>query len=361
MSIAWNRNGAALAAAPKRVVLDREQFVAACEGERARSERSGLAFSLLTFHFTRDDAADSSLDVPSAMARLEEFLLDRLRLIDAVGRLGDDVVAALLPYTNGQGAAKVAGDGLSVIEELRAPPGVRLFVYPWVAGEENTSAIDAPSSPGAELRPENMETLFCRTTPRWKRGIDLVGAAVAALAAAPVLAAAAAAVRASSPGPVFFAQRRTGVGGRPFVMYKLRTMYADAEARRDELAAHNEQDGPAFKIIDDPRVTPVGRFLRKTSIDELPQLWNVLRGDMSLVGPRPLPCSETDSSEAWHRRRLDVTPGLTCTWQVRKEKYVPFEHWMRMDLAYVRNRGLLQDGRLLLKTIPTLLFRRTAS
>ena len=154
---------------------------------------------------------------------------------------------------------------------------------------------------------------------------------------------------------------RTGVGGKPFQMYKLRSMYSDAEQRRNELVAANEQDGPAFKITDDPRVTPVGKFIRSASIDELPQLLNVLRGDMSLVGPRPLPCRESDECTPWQRRRLDVTPGLTCFWQVRRQKYVPFAKWMRMDLAYVRRRRFRDDVRLILATAPAVISRRNAS
>lgn len=356
MSIATTLGLAARAAPPavKRTILNRDDFVAACERERARSERSGLAFSLLLFQLA--PASDSE-----KCARLETFLDGRLRLIDEIGRLDSGVVAALLPYTAASGAAKVAADGLTCLEDAETPPEVRLFVYPWNEDPQTPEPIDAPSSPGAELTAEDMGALFCRSLPPWKRVVDLVGATTAAVLAAPVLLAAAAAVRLSSPGPAFFAQWRAGAGGRPFRMYKLRTMYVGAEASRDELAERNEQDGPAFKIVDDPRVTPIGRLLRKSSIDELPQIWNVLRGEMSLVGPRPLPCEESDAAEPWQRRRLDVTPGLTCIWQTRRERFVPFDHWMRMDLAYVRRRGLWRDAWLLWKTIPTVLLGRTAS
>jgi lipopolysaccharide/colanic/teichoic acid biosynthesis glycosyltransferase len=126
------------------------------------------------------------------------------------------------------------------------------------------------------------------------------------------------------------------------------------------LLALNEQDGPAFKIKDDPRVTRFGRFLRSTSIDELPQLWNVLRGEMSLVGPRPLPCHESDGCLGWQRRRLDVTPGLTCIWQVKGRSRVSFSEWCRMDLQYVAKRGVRQDLLLLLLTLPAVLLRKGA-
>jgi lipopolysaccharide/colanic/teichoic acid biosynthesis glycosyltransferase len=134
-------------------------------------------------------------------------------------------------------------------------------------------------------------------------------------------------------------------------MYKLRTMYADAESRKAQLRPLSEQDGPAFKMKNDPRVTWVGKYLRKTCIDELPQLWNVLRGDMTLVGPRPLPCDEADACAEWQKRRLDVTPGLTCIWQATSGKErVPFAEWMRMDMRYIKERSLLKDLKLLAKT-----------
>ena len=143
-------------------------------------------------------------------------------------------------------------------------------------------------------------------------------------------------------------------------MYKFRSMVVDAEQRKRELLALNEQDGPAFKISADPRVTPLGRFLRTTSIDELPQLINVLKGDMSLVGPRPLPCDESDACRGWQRRRLDVTPGLTCIWQVRGRSQVSFADWCRMDLQYVASRSLLRDVTLIALTLPAVLLRRGA-
>jgi lipopolysaccharide/colanic/teichoic acid biosynthesis glycosyltransferase len=137
-------------------------------------------------------------------------------------------------------------------------------------------------------------------------------------------------------------------------------MVTDAEAQQAMLRKHSEQDGPAFKMRNDPRVTPIGRLLRKTSIDELPQLWNVLKGDMSLVGPRPLPCHEAQACHRWHRRRHDVLPGLTCIWQLHGRSRVSFEEWMRMDVAYTRSMGVLRDALILLHTVPAVLLRRGA-
>lgn len=150
----------------------------------------------------------------------------------------------------------------------------------------------------------------------WKRVLDVFVATVGLLTLIPVFASIAAIIKLTSPGPVFYRQRRSGLGGRGFAMVKFRSMTTDADQRKPALLELSEQDGPAFKLENDPRVTPFGGLLRRLSIDELPQLWNVLVGDMSLVGPRPLPGDETDKCQTWHHRRLDVTPGITCIWQV---------------------------------------------
>ncbi|MEM1178971.1 MAG: sugar transferase [Acidobacteriota bacterium] len=189
-----------------------------------------------------------------------------------------------------------------------------------------------------------------------KKIIDRVAAAILLAIAAPLFAVVAVAIKVIDPGPVFFAQTRVGHNKRRFKLFKFRTMVVDAEARLKELEHLNQVSGPVFKIEKDPRVTPLGEFLRKTSIDELPQLWNVLKGDMSLVGPRPLPERDyrgfdTDA----HRRRLSVRPGLTCIWQVSGRNSIPFEQWMEMDLEYIDNWSLWLDFVLLLKTIPVVL------
>ena len=199
-----------------------------------------------------------------------------------------------------------------------------------------------------------------RPSPAWKRCVDILAGLGFLLAVSPVLLLAILAIRLTSPGPVMFRQQRIGLGGRKFWMYKLRTMVNGSEELRADLSVYNEQSGLAFKMLHDPRVTTVGRFLRQSSLDELPQLWNVLRGDMSLVGPRPLPASDWHPEEAWHCVRHDVRPGLTCTWQVSGRIEVPFEEWMRMDLDYVRDLSLWNDLRIILRTLPAILTRRGA-
>ena len=193
-----------------------------------------------------------------------------------------------------------------------------------------------------------------------KQVLDYIGAAALLLLLAPVFAAVAAVVALSSRGPVIFAQRRAGLNGRPFVLYKFRSMAADAAERQRELAPRNEMKGPVFKVSADPRVTPVGRFLRRHSLDELPQLWNVLRGEMSLVGPRPLPLEEVARfAEDAHRRRLSVKPGLTCLWQISgRNDIADFEDWVRLDLDYIDQWSLWLDFKILLATIPVALLGR---
>jgi exopolysaccharide biosynthesis polyprenyl glycosylphosphotransferase len=194
-----------------------------------------------------------------------------------------------------------------------------------------------------------------------KRTFDLVVTSTGALLLSPVFLLIALAVKLTSRGPVFFKQERVGYHGRPFKILKFRTMVADAEERLEDLMHMNEATGPLFKMKDDPRVTPVGRFLRKLSLDELPQLFNVIRGDMSLVGPRPPLPREVAQYEDWMMARLEVRPGITGLWQVSGRSELPFEDYVRLDLFYIENWSLAYDLFILAKTVPTLLTARGAS
>ncbi len=186
-----------------------------------------------------------------------------------------------------------------------------------------------------------------------KRIFDIVSSAIAMLVLSPLFAVIALLIHMDDPtASCIFAQERVGKYGKTFTMYKFRTMIADAEKQRERLEARNEKDGPVFKIRNDPRVTRIGRILRKTSMDELPQLWNVLKGDMSIVGPRPALPKEVRCYQPWQRERLQVTPGLTCYWQViPRRDTIPFEEWMRLDIRYIRERSWLVDLKLIAKTI----------
>jgi len=194
-----------------------------------------------------------------------------------------------------------------------------------------------------------------------KRAIDIVGSIIGLLLAAPILGVAALAIRIESGGCVLFRQKRAGLNGRPFQVLKLRTMFEDAESRKKELLALNEMDGPVFKISNDPRITRVGAILRKWSLDELPQLWNVLCGDMSLVGPRPPTFDEIIHYSRSDRRRLSMRPGITCIWQVSGRNTIGFNHWMRLDLLYIDTWSIMLDFRILLQTVPAVLLRKGAS
>jgi exopolysaccharide biosynthesis polyprenyl glycosylphosphotransferase len=205
--------------------------------------------------------------------------------------------------------------------------------------------------------------LVFRTAPEasWqsvlKQVIDLSGALLLLLFSALPMLVVALLIKGSSPGPVLFRQQRSGLNGRPFTIFKFRTMVTDAEQRKHELAAMNEMSGPVFKVSNDPRITRVGKMLRKFSIDEFPQLFNVLRGEMSLVGPRPLPVDEVKRfHDLAHRRRLSVKPGLTCLWQVSGRNNVSdFKDWVRLDLEYIDNWSLWLDLKILWRTVPVVL------
>jgi exopolysaccharide biosynthesis polyprenyl glycosylphosphotransferase len=185
-----------------------------------------------------------------------------------------------------------------------------------------------------------------------KRLIDVAGAAIGLIILGPlVMLPVAIIIKLASPGPIFFGQKRSGLHGRLFTMYKFRSMVSNAEMLRAELEAYNEMTGPVFKMKDDPRVTPFGRFLRKTSLDEFPQLWNVLMGEMSLVGPRPPIPSEVQHYDPWHRRRLSMKPGLTCLWQISGRNKIGFDQWMKLDLQYIDGWSLWLDLKILVETV----------
>ncbi|MEL6892755.1 MAG: sugar transferase [Actinomycetota bacterium] len=225
--------------------------------------------------------------------------------------------------------------------------------------------IDVPRIRAQEL--DGRVILYIEATIRtgWrrlaKRAFDLAVAVTGLVLTAPIMLGAILAIKLDSRGPVFFRQERVGLDGEAFPMIKLRTMVADAEARKQALLEQNEVDGPLFKMKRDPRITRVGRFLRKTSIDELPQFWNVIRGEMSIVGPRPALASEAEEWESGLRDRLRVLPGITGMWQVSGRSDSSFEQYKRLDLYYVDNWSLMHDVRIVLRTVGVVLFGRGAS
>lgn len=361
-----------------RSMLTPEQMNIAIQRESARADRSGGQFALVLFRIRNGRSLSTN--------RLARTLLTRIRATDDIGWYDEEHLAVLLPDTAAPGAWRFADDVSGMAWSNSPRPLCSVYSYPtkWFTDDEEpvTPVVRQPEKGDGRYAIQNLipyflegvkteleqppsavhrlETLLVRPMPWWKRAIDVAGAAFGLVMAAPVLGIAALMIKLDSKGPVIFKQPRAGLGGKPFSIFKFRTMVVDAEARKLQLATKNEQDGPAFKIQDDPRITKIGKFLRKTSIDELPQLWNVLRGDMTLVGPRPLPVSESDACEGWQRRRLDVTPGLTCIWQVKGRSRVSFAEWVRMDVSYIRRRTLWHDVVILMQTIPAVLLRRGA-
>ena len=194
-----------------------------------------------------------------------------------------------------------------------------------------------------------------------KRGFDIGVSALLLALLAPLWLLLALAIKLTSAGPIFYRWQVVGLGGRPFTGYKFRTMVVNADALKDQLLAANEMSGPVFKIKRDPRITPVGRFLRKLSLDELPQLWSVLKGDMSLVGPRPPLRTEYVQFAPWQRAKLSVKPGITCLWQIGGRNRVSnFDEWVQLDLDYIARRSFWFDLWILLRTVPAVLLGRGA-
>jgi lipopolysaccharide/colanic/teichoic acid biosynthesis glycosyltransferase len=398
-------------------LLTQEEFLYALHRERARADRTGREFSMIVFQPSVDASPN-----PRARVKLARAIIQRSRETDEIGWFDEQSIGALLFDCAVPAARQFAADVYRTIGEFPSADMCRIYTYPSIdlpassrniranrrtddddsdsddgdggggrrvlmpipAGGDTVAAalasLSAPSpvetlmpfvfdgfeselkqpEPNIGLDVGQLQALLVRPLPLWKRSLDVVVASGALIIASPVMLAIAAGIKLTSPGPVLFKQLRTGLGGKPFRLFKFRTMVVDAEARKAALRKFSEQDGPAFKMTHDPRVTGIGRFLRTTSLDELPQLWNVLKGEMSLVGPRPLPCEEANACEQWHRRRVDITPGITCIWQVKGRSTVTFAEWVRMDLEYLQNRGLFSDLAILLQTIPAVLKRRGA-
>ncbi len=227
---------------------------------------------------------------------------------------------------------------------------------------------DSPAFGGAGRHTPDFEVL----TPVWtipdgtlylrvfKRAMDVTVSGLAIVLSFPLACLIALVTKLDSPGPVLFRQVRVGQGGKPFVFYKFRSMYVGAEGIKRDFLHLNEMDGPVFKLFNDPRITRLGRLLRKSSLDELPQLYNVFVGQMSLVGPRPPVPEEVRLYKPWQTRRLAVKPGITCLWQVSGRSCIGFDEWMRLDIQYIQNRSFLMDLKILAMTVPAVLSGRGA-
>lgn len=368
------------------VFLDSHGLRACIAKERLRSDRHGRHFALIAIRLVVNEKSDTSRKIDS----LRDILETRLRITDERGLDQDGSIVVLLPETGYEGGMVVVDSLVSLAAREEIYFHAQVHLYP---GGSNSQFTDSDSVTADKLdtgredlaqgdgvgfngvRNQSMESkiavhcsrglyapdsrgLIAQPFPAWKRIMDLLFAAAGLIVASPVLLAAATAIKATSKGPVLFRQWRTGQNGRPFSIMKFRTMVVDAEELKDKLRRMNERDGPAFKMKDDPRVTLVGKLLRSTGLDELPQLWNVFRGEMSIVGPRPLPVDEDALCQQWHRRRLDTKPGITCLWQISKSRKISFDDWMRMDIQYASTRSLKRDVSLMLRTVAAVVLGR---
>ena len=389
------------------IVLTDDQFRTELLKEVYRSDHREFARDLGLVRLKTDAIDDLFFDSLSFSA-----VLDRLRISDTIGWYQGDL-SILLPESNRDGTIKVANEITKLLVGSGVHVDAEVSTYPFddelvalsdevraMCGEVDCDSEDDDddndpltggrrdgrhrgvpaaksknfSSPKSQEGGQKEEVLAFREagnvqvtthrflpvvrTPWWKRAVDIVGAGTGLIVLSPLLAVAAISIKCSSKGPVFFLQNREGKDGHEFGILKFRTMVTNAEELQKELLDKSEQDGPAFKLTDDPRVTKVGKYLRKSCIDELPQLWNVLKGDMSLVGPRPLPLKESLACTAWQRARLSVLPGLTCTWQAYGGRDVKFAQWMQMDLDYIKRRSFFFDLRLIFDTACIALLHR---
>lgn len=216
--------------------------------------------------------------------------------------------------------------------------------------------INQTSEPQKAAGENTSRTAYCL----FKRLFDIIFSVIGLILLSPLLLVVSIIIKIDSPGPVLFKQNRVGDGGKIFMMYKFRSMCTDAEIQLDNLKKQNQKDGPVFKIFNDPRVTRFGRIIRRTSIDELPQLMNILKGDMSFVGPRPPIPYEVSQYNDYQLQRISVKPGLTCYWQISGRSNLSFDDWIELDIKYIHERGFWTDIKILLRTIPAVLRREGA-
>ena len=338
-------------------VLTREHFLTQLHREKRRADRSRAPLSLVVMRF-----ADGRFDADDHRDIITDLSLST-RETDVVGCLGDGVVAFLLPYSGGEAAetfsklivSRTGTPAENVQSATYTDPGFDTLLEDSLAIE--TSQVSAASLPRRSVSSRGL-----------KRAIDVFGSTALLILASPLMLVTAIAVKLTSPGPIIFRQMRIGRGGKPFPFYKFRSMRCDnddavhreyvkslIQGRHDEIN-EGDEDKPVYKLQSDPRITSVGRIIRRTSIDELPQLFNVLKGEMSLVGPRPPIQYEIEDYQSWHMRRLqEVRPGITGLWQVEGRSKTTFDEMVRLDLRYIRNWSLWLDIKILFKTVVVVL------
>lgn len=319
-------------------------------GEIARAIEANEGRGMRIFGFARIALGDeSTVEFPGLRRPYPVYSLDRLP--ELVRQHVIDEVVFAIPKED---MDKVE-EAFLICEEEGVKTRVLLSFFPQVVSKVYLDRLGEMPLLTFTTTPENEYLLLL------KRALDFTMALVLLIIMSPVFLALSALVKLTSRGPVFYCQVRCGRGGRKFTVYKFRSMHAGADLHREDLATFNELDGPVFKIRNDPRCTPLGRFMRKFSLDELPQLANILKGDMSFVGPRPPLPEEVEKYASWQRRRLRMQPGLTCLWALEGRNQLNFKRWMELDLEYIDNWSPSLDLKILLKTIPVVLLGRGAS
>jgi lipopolysaccharide/colanic/teichoic acid biosynthesis glycosyltransferase len=351
-----------------------KKFAAILNRERDRSDRTGQEFSLVVFE------TGSGSRKSEAVRNLVSNLKKRIRSIDEIGRIEDDRIAVALPHTPSDDAWKFVANVRRALGGSAPGPDCTVYVYPsrWITRTDGvssppTDARTTPSQPdipfpktgepGFEAKTcshplEEVESQFLCRIPFGKRAADIVGSLLAMILLSPLALLVALLIKTVSPGPIFFRQERVGYLGRVFTLWKFRTMHlnADSAVHRNYLRdlINNEKEMVKLDNGTDPRIIPFGHILRATGIDELPQLLNVLLGDMSLVGPRPCIPYEAREYTTWQMRRFDTVPGLTGLWQVSGKNRTTFKEMMRLDIGYAKKRAFLLDVKIFLKTLPAI-------
>lgn len=354
-------------------VLPAEDFYAVIENERGRSDRNFGDFSLIVFQFTDRTAAGNN------SGRIIKAVEKRKRNIDRIGWIDTRRMGLVLPHTPGSGAAKMAKDLSEVFSQKGLKLAVLTYSYPsdWLpeliddppdsdteppappaknSGADNATAQSARKS--ANSLSNLLFSIFSTHVPWWKRIFDVLGAIALMIVCLPPMALIALFIKVVSPGPVFYKQERIGYLGRPFTLWKFRTMKTDAQCdNHRSYVCHLIHSEECMTKLDDDcdlRIIPMGKWLRSFGLDELPQLINVIRGDMSLIGPRPALAYEIQKYDPWHKKRLEALPGLTGLWQVNGKNETSFKEMVRFDLAYARCLSFGLDIKILFMTIPAI-------
>jgi lipopolysaccharide/colanic/teichoic acid biosynthesis glycosyltransferase len=377
----------------KSHIPSEKEFQVILERERDRVDRYGGVFSVVSFFVQKDKkGADGSQELINILTSR------KLRKLDDIGWCCSSHISFLLHNTGADGAEKYVKEIDELLDNREKKIESVIYTYPENSNSNNggkrltngfhsngtlknsqkiskralfvnsveegnprLAKYDLSEVLGEYDRGNSrIKNLFTREMPLWKRIVDIVGSVLFIILFSPIMLVTVVAIKLTSKGPVIFKQQRAGIGGKPFTCYKFRSMVVDAEEKKRELLKHNQRTGPVFKMENDPRVTRVGRIIRKWSLDEMVQFFNVLKGDMSLVGPRPPTMDEVPEYINWHSRRLDIKPGITCIWQVYSRHNKCFENWVRQDIEYAQKRSFWLDLKILLLTLPAVLSRRGA-